>query len=181
MYIGWKENHTYTCIHKRTSAVSAFLAQFHIQGWETFCFYLWRKRKEASLKQDWCKEQADKERRESLGREGFKMQKKKNIYILLVAALHELREERCCSSESWMLISADSFCFSSITLISQHTGLVLCQWLEWWWLSACVGAVWIGFIVLGCLCNLDVHREATFSITLCSNAIKTLVYSLVCY
>jgi len=43
-----------------------------------------------------------------------------------------------------------------------------------------VGAVQSGCIVSGCLCNLDVHREAKFSIMMWSHAIKTLVYSLVC-
>lgn len=37
-----------------------------------------------------------------------------------------------------------------------------------------------GCIVSGCLCNLDVRREAKFSIMMWSNAIKTLVYSLLC-
>lgn len=38
-----------------------------------------------------------------------------------------------------------------------------------------------GCIVSGCLCNLDVHRKAKFSIKMRSDAFKTLVYSLVCF
>lgn len=40
-----------------------------------------------------------------------------------------------------------------------------------------LGAVWSGCIVSGCLCNRDVHGKAKFSIMMCSDALKTLVYS----
>lgn len=68
---------------------------------------------------------------------------------------------------------------SPVALISQHTHnlslVVLWHWLEQWWLSTCLGAV-----QSGCMCNLDVHRKAKFSIMMWSHAIKTLVYSLLC-
>lgn len=96
--------------------------------------------------------------------------------------LSALREGRRCQSESCMYISADGC--SNDTLISQHTAylslVVLWRWLEQWWPSACMGAVRSGCIASGCLCNLDVHRKAKFSVMMWSDAIKTLVYSFVC-
>lgn len=85
--------------------------------------------------------------------------------------------------ESCVHLSWQFLFFHRYTNIATHrlSGLVMLRcWLERWRLSVCVGAGRRRCIVSGCLCNLDVHRKATFSIMMCSDAIKTLVYSLVC-
>lgn len=83
-----------------------------------------------------------------------------------------VRQSPACTSQPTVSIPP-------VALISQHTQIVsmavLWHWLEQWWLSAGLGAV-----QSGCMCNLDVHRKAKFSIMMWSHAIETLVYSLLC-
>jgi len=181
-------SHTHTHTHTHCSACSALFAHFHIKDDKLLDSVFRENEKRNFLKQDWAKEWVMNRQKkgENVGREKS-LRQVIIVCVLLVDVLSELRERRRCPSRvlnvhlSWQFLFFQRYTNSTAHRSSQPGGVVmLSYWLEKWWLSACVGAVLSGCIVSGCLCNLDVHREAKFSIMMWSHAIKTLVYSLVC-
>lgn len=201
MYTGWKTSldipitlalHTYTYINKDTHThicvqCLSYLVS-HIFKGEKFLSLDKTKKKlswnETDLKNEWWTE---KGKRETGGKEKSLWHLCNSFCFSVWCAKHAegrkaLLIRLLLIHISWQFLFFQWYTNITTQRLSKPGGVVrLVGEVATVSLCVCVGWVRSGCIVSGCLCNLDVRRKNKFSIEMWSDAIKTLVYSLVCF